>query len=99
MMISTPQMKKRKIIIERRIRTLVDALNNTGLVVTFSSCEGHFGETERVGFKDREMAEVWFELAQGVSENDLEKLFGHLISKHVNSPLMWKAMLTIRKEY
>lgn len=86
-------------VIEQRIRPLVDALTDTELLVTYSSCEGHFGETERLGFNDREMAEVRFELKEQISESDVEQLFGHLIGNHVNSPLMWKATLTIHKEY
>ena len=85
--------------IEPRIHPLVDALNATGLVTTFSSCEGHFGETGREASTDRSKAEVGFELNDGVSEAELEKLFGHLIGNHVNSPLMWKAILLIVKAF
>jgi len=92
-------MKDRKWIIEPRIRPLVDAINDMGLAVTFSSCEGHFGEDLPVGFNDREMADVCFELKEGTSEAELEKLFGHVIGRHVNSSLMWKATLRVHKEY
>ena len=33
--------------IEPRIRPLVSVLNATGLVTTFSSCEGHFGRVDK----------------------------------------------------
>jgi hypothetical protein len=85
--------------IEPRIRPLVSALNATGLVTTFSSCEGHFGRVDKESLNVRESANVRFEPNAGVREAELEALFGHVIGNHVNSPLMWKALLSIYKEY
>lgn len=84
---------------EPRIRPLVSALNATGLATTFSSCEGHFGRVDKESLNVRENANVRFEPNAGVREAELEALFGHVIGNHVNSPLMWKALLSIYKEY
>lgn len=51
--------------IEPRIRPLVDAMNATGLVETFSSCEGHFSPDEQK-MADRNLAYVRFLPAAGV---------------------------------
>lgn len=53
--------------IEPNIRPLVDALNQTGLVRTFSSCEGHFSPQEQT-LVDRNRAEVRFVPADGMTE-------------------------------
>ncbi|MEZ0486726.1 hypothetical protein [Fibrella aquatica] len=45
--------------IEPGILPLVDALNRTGLLQTFSSCEGHFAPEEQ-RMRDRNHAEVRF---------------------------------------
>lgn len=61
--------------IESRIRPLVDVLNKTGLVRTFSSCEGHFGPDEQT-LVDRNQAEVRFVAAEGVAQQEVEKAIG-----------------------
>ncbi len=66
---------------------------------TFSSCEGHFGKTDPGNFADHEMAEVRFEINHGVSEDKLEKLFGWVLSAHLESPLKWEAILSATKNY
>ncbi|WP_375444229.1 hypothetical protein [uncultured Fibrella sp.] len=50
--------------IEPGILPLVEALNRTGLVQTFSSCEGHFTPDEQ-RLRDRNHAEVRFLPASG----------------------------------
>ena len=52
--------------IEPGILPLVTALNSTGLVHTFSSCEGHFGPDEQ-RLRDRNHAEVRFLPASSAS--------------------------------
>lgn len=65
--------------IEPRIRPLVDALNATGLVETFTSCEGHYGHRRRLGdFTNRAQASVGFVLREGVGDEELARLFGGL---------------------
>ncbi|GAB3014290.1 hypothetical protein [Spirosoma pulveris] len=66
--------------IEPRIRPLVDALNKTGLVRTFSSCEGHFTPKEQT-LVDRNHAEVRFVPADGVTVQDIEKLVAFLLTR------------------
>ncbi len=68
--------------IEPRIRPLVDALNGTGLVQTFTSCEGHFGDRQPAGWPDREQANVAFFLRKGVPEARLARLFGSVLAEH-----------------
>lgn len=58
--------------IEPRIRPLVDALNATGLVETFSSCEGHFSPDDQK-MADRNLAYVRFLPAAGVSAGVVEE--------------------------
>ena len=64
--------------IEPRIRPLVDALNQTELVTTFSSCEGHFEPDEQT-LVDRNHAYVQFVSADGVAMADVENWFGKLL--------------------
>lgn len=66
--------------IEPKIRPLVEALNNTGLVRTFSSCEGHFLPEEQT-FVDRNQAEVRFVPAEGVAVDAVEKLLATLLTQ------------------
>ncbi len=62
--------------IEPRIRPLVDALNATGLVQTFSSCEGHYDVEEQI-LVDRNLAYVRFVPAPDVSAEQVETAVGH----------------------
>lgn len=66
--------------IELRIRPLVDALNKTGLVRTFSSCEGHFAPEEQT-LVDRNHAEVRFVPAGGITQLTVEKLLGSILTR------------------
>ncbi len=66
--------------IEPKISPLVDALNKTGLVRTFSSCEGHFAP-EKQTLVDRNHAEVRFVPADGISAADVEKLLAYLLTR------------------
>ncbi|MBD2704769.1 hypothetical protein IC229_29310 [Spirosoma sp. BT702] len=71
--------------VEPKIRPLVDALNQTGLVRTFSSCEGHFALEEQT-IVDRNHAEVRFVPAPDTSIIAVEKLLASILlrfkSKH-----------------
>ncbi|QMW06412.1 hypothetical protein [Spirosoma foliorum] len=58
--------------IEPKIRPLVDVLNSTGLIRTFSSCEGHFLPEDQT-LVDRNHAEVRFLPADGISIEEVEK--------------------------
>ncbi len=66
--------------IEPGILPLVEALNATGLVRTFSSCEGHFGPSEQtlrsVATVDRNHAYVRFVLAEGITSEQVETAMG-----------------------
>ncbi len=61
--------------IEPKILPLVEALNKTGLVQTFSSCEGHFAPDEQQ-LRDRNHAEVRFLPAPGVTAKQVETALG-----------------------
>lgn len=61
--------------IEPHIKPLVDALNATGLVRTFSSCEGHYGPDEQK-LVDRNHAYVRFLPVAGVSYERVEEALG-----------------------
>ncbi|AQG78960.1 hypothetical protein [Spirosoma montaniterrae] len=67
--------------IEPQIRPLVDALNATGLVQTFSSCAGHFAPDEQT-LRDRNHAEVRFVPAPGVSDNAVENFLSVLLQTY-----------------
>ena len=66
--------------IEPEIRPLVDALNQTGLVRTFSSCQGHFNPDEQT-LVDRNHAEVRFVPAEGVPTASVEKLIASVLAQ------------------
>ncbi len=66
--------------LEPKIRPLVVALNDTGLVRTFSSCEGHFSPEEQT-LVDRNQAEVRFVPAEGVSVEEVEALLTYLLTR------------------
>jgi hypothetical protein len=68
--------------IEPRIRPLVEALNGTGLVQTFTSCEGHFGDDEPAKWPGRQQANVGFFLRKGVPEDRLTRLFGAVLAEY-----------------
>ncbi len=68
--------------IEPRIRPLVEALNGTGLVQTFTSCEGHFGDHQPARWPGREQANVGFFLRRGVSECSVARLFGAVLAEY-----------------
>lgn len=64
--------------IEPRIRPLSDALNQTGLLRTFSSCEGHFDPHEQT-LTDRNHAYVQFVPADGIPHETVETWLGNLL--------------------
>lgn len=64
--------------IEPKIRPLVNALNQTGLLRTFSSCEGHFSPDEQT-LVDRNRAEVRFVPAEGISTEQVEHLVASIV--------------------
>ncbi|MEX2409876.1 MAG: hypothetical protein WD607_00655 [Candidatus Paceibacterota bacterium] len=65
--------------IEPKILPLVQALNVSGLVHTFSSCQGHFDQYDR--FNDHHKANVRFDPEDGFSEYDIEKFLSYIITK------------------
>lgn len=65
--------------IEPRIRPLVDALNATGIVRTFSSCEGHYGSDEQT-LVDRNRADVRFIPAPDTTVEEVERLLGYVLT-------------------
>ncbi len=64
--------------LEPNIRPLVEALNQTSLVQTFSSCEGHYAPAEQT-FQDRNRAYVKFIPAPSISETEVEQWLGRLL--------------------
>lgn len=67
--------------LEPGIRPLVDALNATGLVQTFASCEGHF-EPHQQTLVDRNLAYVRFVPAEGVSVEQVETALGQWLATY-----------------
>ena len=76
--------------IEPKILPLVQALNSTGLVSTFSSCEGHFDEINR--FTNYSKADVRFDPEENVSDYDIEKFISYIVTRfsklHSFSPVI-----------
>lgn len=66
--------------IEPQIRPLVDALNQTGIARTFSSCEGHFTPAEQT-LVDRNHAEVRFISSEPVLIGTVEALLAYLLTR------------------
>lgn len=66
--------------IEPKIRPLIDALNKTGLVRTFSSCEGHFSTDEQT-LVDRNQAYVRFVATRDVPVESVEKLLAFVLTR------------------
>jgi hypothetical protein len=69
--------------IEPRIRPLVDALNATGLVSTFSSCEGHY-EPDEQKMADRAQAYVRFIPSPHIRPEQVETLMSYLLTRFKN---------------
>ena len=68
--------------IEPGILPLVEALNATGLVQTFSSCEGHFGPSEQLATVDRNQAEVRFIPADTIPPEQVEIMLGQWLTAY-----------------
>lgn len=66
--------------LEPKIRPLVDALNKTGLVRTFSSCEGHYRPDEQT-LVDRNQAEVRFVPTDGIAVDQVEKWLATVLTR------------------
>lgn len=93
--VNAPQLNS----IEPGIRSLVDAINESGLVQTFTSCEGHYGYRPPPGdFTDRERANVGFFLRDGASEADLQHLFGQVLADYERHEVK-EATFCIGKRY
>ena len=84
--------------IEPNIRPLVDSLNATGLVRTFSSCEGHFAPNEQT-LVDRNHAEVRFVPADGVAIEDVEKLLTYVLTQFKSRHGLLPVNVTVHKLY
>ena len=89
-------MKKTKPFIEPLILPLVNAINQTGLFTTFSSCEGHFRPGEQT-IDDRNRADVRFERKKGISEKIANAFLYFLVNQY---PLgLIRAGLSVYKIY
>lgn len=88
----------RKFEIEEKIKPLVDALNETGILATFSSCEGHFGLHEQE-LQDRNHADVRFDLLESISEPKLELFLTYLMTEFNNKHSFTPVELTAYKYY
>ncbi|MCA2856527.1 MAG: hypothetical protein IM449_16955 [Microcystis sp. M065S1] len=89
-------MKKTKPFIEPLILPLVNAINQTGLFTTFSSCEGHFAPGEQT-IDDRNRADVRFERRKGISEKRANDFLYFLVNQY---PLgLIRAGLSVCKIY
>jgi hypothetical protein len=84
--------------IEPKIRPLVYALNETGMVRTFSSCEGHFLPAEQT-LVDRNHAYVRFVPAEGISAETVEKLLSFLLTRFKNQHGLIPVTVTAYKLY
>ena len=75
--------------IEPKIRPLVDAINETGIGKTFTSCQGHFGWFQQPRFFDRTVANVGFRLLLDGTERQIESLFGNIGGEYgqIDSPV------------
>ena len=82
--------------IEYRILPLVNAINQTGLFRTISSCQGHFAPGEQT-INDRNRADVRFERRKGVSEKRANGFLYFLVNQY---PLgLIRAGLSVYKIY
>ena len=82
--------------IEPSILPLVNAINQTGLFTTFSSCEGHFRPHEQT-IDDRNHADVRFERKKGISEKSANAFLYFLVNQY---PLgLIRAGLSVYKIY
>jgi hypothetical protein len=89
-------MKKTKPFIEPRILPLVNAINQTGLFRTISSCQGHFALGEQT-IDDRNRADVRFERKKGISEKSANAFLYFLANQY---PLgLIRAGLSVYKIY
>ena len=82
--------------IEYRILPLVNAINQTGLFRTISSCQGHFAPGEQT-INDRNRADVRFERRKGVSKKRANGFLYFLVNQY---PLgLIRAGLSVYKIY
>ena len=84
--------------IEPGIRPLAGALNATGLVRTFSSCEGHFRPDDQT-LVDRNHAEVRFVAADGVANEAVEKLLAYILTRFKHQHGLLPVTVTAHKLY
>ena len=84
--------------IEPKILPLVDALNETGLVRTFSSCEGHFSPAEQT-LVDRNWAYVRFIPGDNVTKEAVERLLAYLLIRFKSGYGLLPITLTAYKQY
>jgi hypothetical protein len=84
--------------IEPRILPLVDALKATGLVQTFSSCEGHYRPEEQT-IVDRNRAEVRFVPAEGATVKQVEDLLTYVLTRFKTRHGLIPVQLGAHKQY
>ncbi|HEY4065178.1 MAG TPA: hypothetical protein VGM30_24930 [Puia sp.] len=66
--------------IEPKIKPLVDALMQTKLLKTFSSCQGHYRGTDQLQ-QDRNFADVRFWKLPKASEKELQAILVYVVSE------------------
>jgi hypothetical protein len=82
--------------IEYRILPLVNAINQTRLFRTISSCQGHFAPGEQT-IDDRNRADVRFERKKGVSEKSANAFLYFLVNQYPHGLI--RAGLSVYKIY
>jgi hypothetical protein len=89
---------RNKFEIEPRIQPLVDELNATGLLTTFSSCEGHYSRSTRAN-PYQQTAHIAAKLVKGRKEKELLPLFFRIWRDNINLGVGDAGDLTIAKRY
>lgn len=69
--------------IESKIKPLVDAINNTKICLTTSSCQGHYTKKDQK-FIDRNKSDVRFHPYNGTSVVTIEHFITYLITEFYN---------------
>lgn len=93
--------------IEPKILPLVNALNETKIVETFSSCEGHYDddihnldlEVDEKEIMDRGRAEVRFDPAPNISLDIIERMLIYIISEFDKEHGFYPAIVYSKKIY
>lgn len=87
---------KKEIRIEPLILPLVNAINETGIFRTFSSCQGHFTPEEQTE-QNRNFADVRFDLVKGKRLAEAESFLYDLLNNYKNGLI--RAVISSYKLY